>query len=60
VIIAVLGCVVVLGAAIAGIARLRGWDPRSVAGARHALGEAGYRVSTLWAEFSDWLRLGSR
>lgn len=25
----------------------------------HALGEAGWRLSARWAEFTDWLRLGS-
>jgi hypothetical protein len=39
-------------------ARLRGWDPLWATRARHAWGEAGYRVATTWAEFTDWLRLG--
>ena len=25
---------------------------------RHATGEAGWRASAAWAEFTDWLRLG--
>lgn len=39
-------------------ARLRGWDSQWSARVRHAWGEAGYRVTTTWAEFTDWLRLG--
>ena len=41
-----------------GWARLRGWDPTWAARARHAWGEAGYRVTNTWSEFTDWLRLG--
>jgi hypothetical protein len=41
-----------------GWARLRGWDSQWAARARHAWGEAGYRVTSTWAEFTDWLRLG--
>lgn len=36
----------------------RGLEPGWLAGARHAWGEAGYRASATWAEFTDWLRLG--
>ncbi|HEY4278289.1 MAG TPA: hypothetical protein VGM91_08730 [Conexibacter sp.] len=39
-------------------ARLRGWDSDWGARTRHAWGEAAYRVSATWAEFTDWLRLG--
>ena len=56
-IILMIACVLALGAAIAGVARVRGWDPAWLMGARHALGEAGYRVSGLWSEFSDWLHV---
>jgi hypothetical protein len=42
--------------AVAGIARVRGWDPAWVAGWRHAWGEAGYRTDGAWAGFVDWLR----
>jgi hypothetical protein len=41
-----------------GLARVRGWDPPSLARARHGWGEAGFRTTSTWAEFTDWLRLG--
>jgi cobalamin biosynthesis Mg chelatase CobN len=41
-----------------GWARLRGWDPTWTARWRQAWGEAGYRTSATWSEFTDWLRLG--
>lgn len=53
-----LGALLLLALLLWGWARLRGWDPVWAARARHAWGEAGYRVTSTWAEFSDWLRLG--
>jgi hypothetical protein len=53
-----LGALLLLALALWGVARMRGWDPVWAARARHAWGEAGYRVTTTWAEFADWLRLG--
>jgi hypothetical protein len=41
-----------------GLARLRGWEPPSLARARHGWGEAGFRTTSTWSEFTDWLRLG--
>jgi hypothetical protein len=41
-----------------GLARMRGWDPAWTARTRHAWGEAGFRTTSTWAEFTDWLRLG--
>jgi cobalamin biosynthesis Mg chelatase CobN len=38
--------------------RLRGLDPRWTKSWRHAWGEAGYRTTSTWSEFTDWLRLG--
>ncbi len=55
---------IALGAALLGAlllwgwARMRGWDSTYSARMRHAWGEAGFRVSTTWSEFGDWLRLG--
>jgi hypothetical protein len=56
--IAVLAAVLALGLLAWSIARWGAWEPAWTLGARHALGEAGYRVSATWAEFADWLRLG--
>ncbi len=39
-------------------ARARGWDSTWLARQRHAWGEAGFRVTSTWSEFADWLRLG--
>jgi len=55
---AALGALLLLLLLLWGWARLRGWDPRWAARWRHAWGEAGFRVTSTWAEFSDWLRLG--
>lgn len=49
----------VLSALLAwGWARMRGWDPGWVARVRHGWGEAGFRTTSTWSEFTDWLRLG--
>ncbi|HEX5145897.1 MAG TPA: hypothetical protein VFV85_02655, partial [Conexibacter sp.] len=53
-----LGALVLLALLLWGWARLRGWDPRWAARTRHAWGEAGFRTSSTWSEFTDWLRLG--
>ena len=41
-----------------GFARWWAWEPRWLTRWRHATGEAGWRASAAWAEFTDWLRLG--
>jgi hypothetical protein len=52
------GALLLLALLVWGWWRLRGWDPAWAARARHSWREAGYRVSSTWAEFTDWLRLG--
>ena len=42
------------------LVRWRAWEPGWALRARHATGEAAWRVSATWAEFADWLRLGQR
>jgi hypothetical protein len=39
-------------------ARWWAWEPEWLVRWRHATGEAGWRASAAWAEFTDWLRLG--
>lgn len=39
-------------------ARWYAYEPRWILPARHAIGEAGMRMSATWEEFGDWLRLG--
>jgi hypothetical protein len=53
-----LGALLVLALALWALARVRGWDPPFLARVRHAWGEAGYRATSTWSEFTDWLRLG--
>jgi len=56
--LAVLAGLLALGGAAYGIARWRAWEPPWALRTRHALGEAGWRASATWADFTDWLRLG--
>lgn len=58
--LAILGGVALLGLLLWGLARFFAWDPAWVAGARHAVQEAGWRASGLWDDFTDWLRPGRR
>lgn len=53
-----LGALALLGVLGWAWARLRGWDPVWTKTWRHAWGEAGYRTTSTWSEFTDWLRLG--
>ena len=40
------------------ITRIFAFEPRWTLSLRHALGEAAFRTSATWDEFSDWARLG--
>jgi hypothetical protein len=53
-----LGALVLLALLLWGLARMRGWDPGWAARVRHGWGEAGFRTTSTWSEFTDWLRLG--
>jgi hypothetical protein len=52
------GALVLLALVLLGLARMRGWDPVWAARMRHGWGEAGFRTTSTWSEFTDWLRLG--
>ncbi len=52
------GALVLLALLLWGWARMRGWDPSWVARMRHGWREAGFRTTSTWSEFTDWLRLG--
>jgi hypothetical protein len=52
------GALVLLALLLWGVARMRGWDPGWAARMRHGWGEAGFRTTSTWSEFTDWLRLG--
>jgi hypothetical protein len=58
IVLAALAALLALGCAAWGIARLQAYEPHWARSARHAVAEAGVRVSATWAEFSDWIRLG--
>ena len=58
VVLAALGGLLLLLALLWGLVRLLGWDPRWLAGTRHATAEAGWRASTAWDDFRDWIRRG--
>jgi hypothetical protein len=52
------GALVLLALLLWAVARTRGWDPGWAARMRHGWGEAGFRTTSTWSEFTDWLRLG--
>src|SRR6478672_11679342 len=54
----VVAAVVLAALILFAIARWWAWEPRWLVRWRHATGEAGWRASNAWAEFTDWLRLG--
>jgi hypothetical protein len=56
--IAVLAGLLALACLAWGLARWAAYEPRWTVSLRHAMGEAGYRASATWAEFTDWARLG--
>jgi len=56
--LAVIGGLLALGGLLAGFVLWRGWDPAWAQGVRHATGEAGWRASSTWAEFTDFVRFG--
>jgi hypothetical protein len=55
---AAVGGLIALVCAAWGVARLQAFEPHWTRSARHAIAEAGFRASSTWAEFSDWVRLG--
>ncbi len=52
-----LGACLLAGLALLVMGRL-GWGEERLAGARHALGEAGFRTGSTWQSFTDWMRFG--
>jgi hypothetical protein len=47
-----------LGMLLFGLVRWRAWEPAWADRFRHAAGEAGWRASSTWAEFTDFVRFG--
>ena len=56
--LAILAGLMALSGLGVGLARWRGWEPAWADGVRHAAGEAGWRASSTWAEFTDFVRFG--
>lgn len=56
--LAVMAGLLALGAMTFGLVRWRAWEPAWADRLRHAAGEAGWRASSTWAEFTDFVRLG--
>ncbi|MBA3327704.1 MAG: hypothetical protein H0T43_05330, partial [Solirubrobacterales bacterium] len=56
--LAVLAGLLALTGLLLGGARWWAWEPAWAVRARHATAEAGWRASSSWAEFTDFVRLG--
>jgi hypothetical protein len=56
--LAVLAGLLALGTLTFGVVRWRAWEPAWTYRFRHAAGEAGWRASSTWAEFTDFVRFG--
>ena len=56
--LAIVGGLLGLAGLAWGIERWGAWEPAWLLTSRHAVGEAGFRVSSTWADFADWVRLG--
>ena len=56
--VAVLGALLLFVLIVLVLWRVRGWDPRWLQRWRHAMAEAGWRLSLGWAEFRDFVRIG--
>jgi hypothetical protein len=54
----VLAVVLVLACIAWALARRRAFEPHWLLSLRHAIAEAGFRLSATCAEFADWIRLG--
>lgn len=56
--LAVLAALLALGTLVFGVVRWRAWEPAWADRFQHAAGEAGWRASSTWSEFADFVRLG--
>ena len=56
--LAIIGGLLALTALLFGLVRWRAWEPEWAVRMRHATGEAGWRASSTWAEFTDFVRFG--
>jgi len=58
VVLAAIAALLLLACAAWAFARSRAYEPHWLISMRHAMAEAGFRMSATWAEFTDWARLG--
>lgn len=58
ILIAALAVLLLFGCLGWALARRRAFEPHWLLSLRHAIAEAGFRVSATWSEFADWARLG--
>ena len=56
--LAILAGLLGLAGLLVGLFRWRAWEPAWTGQFRHAAGEAGWRASSTWAEFTDFVRFG--
>jgi hypothetical protein len=56
--LAILAALLAFGTALVGLVRWRAWQPAWADRFSHAAGEAGWRASSTFAEFADFVRLG--
>jgi hypothetical protein len=56
--LAIVGGLLGLAGLAWGIERWGAWEPAWLLTSRHAVAEAGFRVSATWADFTDWVRIG--
>jgi hypothetical protein len=56
--LAVLAGLLALGTLVFGVVRWRAWEPAWADRFSHAAGEAGWRASSTWSEFTDFVRFG--
>lgn len=56
--LALLAALLAIGTLAYGLVRWRAWEPAWAGRLRHSAGEAGWRASSTWAEFTDFVRLG--
>lgn len=55
---AVIAALIALACVGWAVFRLGAFEPHWLLSWRHSLGEASFRASATWAEFTDWIRLG--
>lgn len=56
--LAILAGLFALAGLVVALVRWRAWEPQWADDFRHAAGEAGWRASSTWAEFTDFVRFG--